>query len=355
MLPFIPRTAIDTVDLIAPSSVRPRGINMLQLTTDLPSEREQVADQLAEVVDRLHPATSDLMREAIRLGTLAVLEYGVATRREVSLLDLYIFFSQEDRREEMLRHIKVPPVRQAFASESINSKTLEAVQRQIRRLVSSRAVILSLCRTGPNQIDLRQAMSQGRRVVVDASDADLGPGQAALINEVVASKLQLYTANRKSQEPGFGVVADEVQEYQGAGHSFRRALALAAEYRVAWVLINQYREGQLNSAMQAAVSLAGTQVFFRLAQADALQAVKTLAHQVTAEELVRLPKRDYWTAERHGGHLRLGRRTTLDLPKADLDTAREIRRRNEHGPTADAVLTSAYRALGSVQGVGLWS
>jgi hypothetical protein len=311
---------------------------------------------MAELIERLHPTTSDLMREMTRLGTLALLEYGTRTKCEVSLPGLYRFFTSPTRRREILGYTSNPTVRDAFdeASSSVQ-RTLEAVQRQVRRLLSSRALVLSLGRSGPGQVDLRKAMATGRGVVVDASDADLGPGQAALINEIIGSKIQMYTAQRSKEESGFGVIADEVQEYQGSGHSFRRALALAAEYRVAWVLINQFRDGQLTSAMQAAVNLAGTQLFFRVAAADASAAVKTLGGAVTQGELVQLDKRHFWTVERHDGKPVVRQGQTSDLPEADLDVERAIRRHNAQGPTAEAILQALYRTMGESGVPKLWA
>ena len=355
LLPYLPTGAVDSVDLICPGSPRPRGINILRLLTQAPEEREQVADQLAELVERLHPSTSDLMREMTRLGTLAILEYGVKNKREVALPDLYRFFASLTRRQEILGYSSNPTIRDAFDEESNSvQKTLEAVQRQIRRLLSSRALVLSLGRSGSDQVDLRKAMATGRGVIVDASDTDLGPGQASLINEIIASKIQMYTAQRSKEEPGYGVIADEVQEYQGSGHSFRRGLALAAEFRVAWALINQFREGQLTSTMQAAVNLAGTHIFFRVAPADAGPAVKTLGGATTADQLVQLPKRHFWTVERHDGRPVIRQGQTLDLPAPDPEVERAIRRQNERGPWAEAILQSIYRAMGESGGPKLW-
>ena len=355
LLPYLRETAADTIDLVSPISPNPRGINMLRLATDSPAEREQLADQTAEILDRLHPTTSDLMREMTRLGTLAVLEYGRATGREVSLLDLYRFFENEGDRQCVLSHVRVPPVLQAFRGSPSVVRTLEAVQRQVRRMVSSRSMLLALARTGRDQVDIRAAMAKGRGIVVDASDADLGPGQAALINEVIATKIQLYTAQRSGGEPGFGVIADEVQEYQGAGQSFRRALALAAEYRVAWVLVNQYREGQLNAAMQAAVNLAGSHVFFRLAPGDVQSAVRILAQTVPPDTLVQLEKRHYFSSERRQGKAVLLSGRTPDLPTPSPEVERRIRLNNALGPTGSQVLTAAYRCLEETEGTCPWT
>jgi len=355
VLPYLPSKLAKKVDLISPTSPRPRGINMLRLATGTAAEREQVADQTADILDRLHPTGSDLMREMVRLGTLALLEHGVRNRREVSLPDLYTFFASNQYRQTVLGHTSLPAARHTFGKDPGTQRTLEAVQRQVRRLVSSRALMLALGRSGPDQADIRQAMAKGRAIVVDATDADLGPGQAALINEVIASKIQLYTAQRGPGEPPFGVVADEVQEYQGAGHSFRRAFALAGEYRVAWVLVNQFREGQLSAPMQAAVSLAGSHVFFRLSPADAQQAAKVLSGSITADQLVQLRKRHFWTVERREGRPIISSSGTPDLPDPNQEVEHLIRQHNAMGQPAERIVVAANRLMEQREGLGLWA
>jgi hypothetical protein len=126
------------------------------------------ADQVAELFDRLHPVMSGNMRECIRMGALARLQWadrsqamkkgavlnadpigatngeepkGVNTAytigdREVTLWELYRFFQEEAFRSRVLAGAP-RPVRDAFSGNEARKTTLQAVRVQLRRAAAS--------------------------------------------------------------------------------------------------------------------------------------------------------------------------------------------------------------------------
>lgn len=220
LLQYLPDEARERCLLFAPYSDHPQGINFLRTYTGTNTERELLADQTAELFDRLHGAMSDNMRELMRMGTLALLLWAARRRVEVTLWELYRLFQEEGFRYRVLA--KAPkPIRDAFAPDEARRQTLQAVRVQLRRSVASEALMVALSQQ--DGIDLWEVMKKGRWLVCDTPEAELGPAVASFLCQVVASRVQMLTSRRDPGGRPFGAFCDEFQEYTNPGsrHFFR--------------------------------------------------------------------------------------------------------------------------------------
>lgn len=156
LLQYLPTEARSRCVLFAPYSDNPRGINLLRCYTGTATERELIADQVAELFDRLHPAMSGNMRELIRMGALALLQWAGRVQCEVTLWELYRFFQEDAFRGKVLA-ASPRPVRDAFSADEARRTTLQAVRVQLRRSVASENLLVALSQT--DGIDLWDVMT----------------------------------------------------------------------------------------------------------------------------------------------------------------------------------------------------
>lgn len=347
ILEFLPDVARERCLLFAPYSDSPRGINFLRCYTSTSQERELLADQTAELFERLHGAMSGNMRELIRMGTLGLLGWADREVVTVTLWELYRLFQESTFRDRVMARAN-KPIRDAFAEaepEGRNgqrrpNETLLAVRRQLRRAVSSDSLLAALAQT--DGIDLWQVMESGSWLVCDTPQSVLGPAVASFLCQVISSRVQLLTDRRPAGSRPFGMFCDEFQRY--ANPSFALAIETAREFGVAWHLIHQSENGQdLGRAVQGAVDMCGSRYYFTQTFKDAKGAAAALGDRWTAEAFAFLPKRHYKGYRRLHGRPVIVEGVTPDLPSPNNEVAAEIIRRASAGPGRAAILAEIQR------------
>lgn len=334
LLQYLPPQALERCDLFAPYSDRPRGINLLRCYTGTATERELIADQAAELFDRLHSAMSGNMRELIRMGCLGLLAWAHREQAEVTLWELYRFFQEQAFRDKVLAGAP-KPIRDAFSADEVRRQTLQAVRAQLRRAVASENLLIALSQR--DGIDLWEVMQQERWLVCDTPESILGPAVASFLCQVVASRVQMLTSRRTPGSRPFGCFADEFQEYSNP--SFAKGIATGREFGLAWVLIHQSRANQgIGKEVAGAVHLCGTRYYFQQAPEDVKAAVEATEGRWEAREFTHLTKRHYRALQRIHGRPIVVDGVTPDLPAPDGQLAGEIIRKAANGPGRAQIL-----------------
>lgn len=339
ILGYLPPEARERCVLFAPYSEHPRGINMLRSYTNTATERELIADQVAELFDRLHPAMSANMRELIRMGALALLQWANRIQVEVTLWELYRFYQEEAFRGQVLAGAP-KPVRDAFSGDEVRKATLQAVRVQLRRAVANDSLLVALSQK--DCIDLWDVMENERWLVCDTPEAVLGPAVASFLCQVVASRVQMLTARRPPGARPFGCFADEFQEYSNP--SFAKGIATGREFGLTWVLIHQSRANQsIGKEVAGAVHLCGSRWYFQQAPEDARAAVEATQGRWEPGEFTHLPKRHFRALRRIKGQPVVVGGVTEDLPPPDPEVAAAILAASRSGPTRTKILTGVQR------------
>lgn len=334
ILQYLPPAALQRCDLFAPYSHRPRGLNLLRCYTGTATERELIADQAAELFDRLHSAMSGNMRELIRMGCLGLLTWAHREQVEVTLWELYRFFQEEAFRAKVLAGAP-KPIRDAFGADEVRRQTLQAVRAQLRRAVASENLLVALSQR--DGIDLWEVMEQEGWLVCDTPESILGPEVASFLCQVVASRVQMLTSRRKSGSRPFGCFADEFQEYSNP--SFAKGIATGREFGFAWVLIHQSRANQgIGKEVAGAVHLCGTRYYFQQAPEDAKAAIDATGARWEAREFTHLPKRHYRALQRIQERPVVRAGVTPNLPAPDRELASQIIAKAGNGPSRAEIL-----------------
>lgn len=339
LLQYLTDEAQERCLLFAPASGNPLGINFLRTYTGTSTERELVADQTAELFDRLHSAMSGNMRELIRMGTLALLGWAQQTETEITLWELYRMFQSEAFREQVLARAP-KPIRDAFSSDEVRKQTLQAVKAQLRRSVTSENLLVALSQTGG--IDLWDVIQHERWLVCETPEAELGPAVASFLCQVIASRVQMLTSRRKPGSRPFGCFADEFQEYSNP--SFSKGIATGREFGLAWFLIHQSRSNQnIGKEVAGAVHLCGSRYYFQQSPEDSRAAVEATEGRWPAEVFTHLPKRHFRALRRVGGRPVVLAGVTEDLPTGSPDVTAAVITRNSAGPSRAQILAEIQR------------
>lgn len=352
LLQYLPPVARERCLLFAPYSANPLGINFLRTYTASSTERELIADQAAELFERLHSAMSGNMRELIRMGTLALLLWADHQKVEVTLWELYRFFQEEAFRGHVLA-VAPKPIRDAFSSDEVRKQTIQAVRAQLRRAVASENLLVALSQQ--DGIDLWQVMEQEQWLVCDTPEALLGPAVASFLCTVIGSRIQMLTSRRPPGSRPFGAFQDEFQEYSNP--SFAKGIATGREFGLAWFLIHQSRANQsIGKEVTGAVHLCGTRYYFQQAPEDARSAVEATEERWERGEFTHLPKRHYRALRRIHGHPVVTAGVTPDLPAPIPDVAAAVIERASAGPSRAEILTVIQKrkvvAKSDVDGAG---
>ncbi len=343
LLPYVLADAADQVDWISPASAHPRGINLLRIYQGDAREQELVAGYTVGLFRRLYPQLSENMAELIRMGALGLLSYSVATRRAVTLVDLYLFFHAPAYRRRVLATARNPVLRHAFGDTEVEARTVAAVLRQLRRTMASEALLVTLGQAGGIDLQAAMASSPGRWVITDADERQIGPEASDLINQVLVSQVELLTPGRAWPRRLWHAVADEIERYQSP--SFLRAIEISREYRVAWTLVHQ-ASGQLSDQVLLAARMCGSHIYLQQHPDDVTSAQKATGRLGDrALDFSRLGKRQYVGRRRLRGKATDVEGCTPDLPEPDRQVADHIRRANAKGPSREEILAPIYRVL----------
>lgn len=334
VLQYLPERAIGRTTVIQPDGPRPIGIDLMRLYTHTAQERELVADQVAELYSRLHSAMSDIMREVIRLGCLALLRWASEEGVQVSPYEIYRLFQDGRFRERVLANAP-GPIRDGLDPESVRPQTWQAVTTQLRRAVTSDSLLLGLCQ--PGGVDLWEWMQGSSGLVIDAPSGRLGPSISAFICRAIAARIQLLQERRPGGSAPALVALDEFQRY--ASSSFASAVEVGRQYRMAWCVCHQTHAGQdLGQDVAGVVEMIGNHILFQQGLRDARRAAELVGGRWTPDQLQLLPKRRYVGVMRIGDVPTIVHARTKPLQAPNPELAAEILAQNQQGPTREALL-----------------
>ena len=139
-------------------------------------------------------------------------------------------------------------------------------------------------------------MDSGKIVIMNLSKGRLGEDNSRLLGGMLITKIQLSAMERvdipEKDSRDFYLYVDEFQNF--ATESFANILSEARKYRQDLVLAHQYIE-QLDEKVAAAVfGNVGTLVSFRVGAGDAESLVKEFTPRFVEEDLVNIPKFNFY-------------------------------------------------------------
>lgn len=296
VIKFIPAERINDVIYFNPADIKyPIAFNVVERVD--PEFRHLVASGLIGIFQKLWadswgPRLEYILRNAI----LAILDYPGST-----LMGVTRMLSDKVFRKKVIEKIQDPVVKAFWVNEfagyadKFAAEAVSPIQNKVGQFLSS-SLIRNIVGQVKSSIDLRDIMDNRKILLLNLSKGHIGEDNSALLGAMMITKMQLAAMSRvdtvEEQRKDFYLYVDEFQNFATA--SFANILSEARKYRLNLIMAHQYI-AQLDEKVWAAVQgNVGTLIVFRVGAADAEVLVKEFEPQYKEEDLVNLPKYNFY-------------------------------------------------------------
>lgn len=297
ILRFIPKHRSNDVVLFDPADRDwPISFNMLEAPN--PDQRPLVASGLMSVFTKLWPdAFSGRMEHILRNTLLALLECEGS-----SMLGILRMFGDDRYRVKIVSHVTDPVVKSFWETEytgwsdKYRTEAVAAIQNKIGQLLTT-PLIRNIVGQVKSTLNVRQAMDEGRIVLVNLSKGKLGEDTAKFLGSMLVTKFQIDAMSRadipEKERRDFYLYVDEFQNF--ATRSFATILSEARKYRLALTMANQYVSqlliGDGDSSLRDAVfGNVGSLVSFQVGPDDAEPLSLQFEEMAMPNDILSLPK-----------------------------------------------------------------
>ncbi|MCC6563330.1 type IV secretion system DNA-binding domain-containing protein [Candidatus Uhrbacteria bacterium] len=296
LLDFVPADRINDVVYFNPADVDyPVGFNILETESD--EQKTLIASGLMGVFKKIWPDVWSARMEYILMNCiLALLDYPGAT-----LLGINRLLVDKDYRARVVAKIRDPIVKTFWVaeftswSEKYATEAIAPVQNKVGQFLSS-AVIRNIVAQVKSTINLRRIMDDEKILLVNLSKGRIGEDNMRLLGGMIVTKIQLAAQERQNipekERRDFYLFVDEFQNF--ANESFATILSEARKYRLNLIIAHQYVEQLDEKVAPAIFGNVGTMLAMRVGSTDALALETEFAPTFTPEDLVNLPKYQFY-------------------------------------------------------------
>jgi CxxC-x17-CxxC domain-containing protein len=296
IIEYIPTERINDVVYFNPADFEyPIAFNVVEHVE--PHLRHLVSSGLVGVFKKLWADSwGPRLEYILRNSILAILDYPGAT-----LLAVLRMFSDKEFRKKVREKIQDPVVKSFWEkefpgyAEKFASEAVAPIQNKVGQFLST-SLIRNIIGQVKSSIDIRQIMDEGKILIMNLSKGRIGEDSSMLLGAMMITKIQLAAMSRvdilEKDRKDFYLYVDEFQNF--TSDSFANILSEARKYRLNLILAHQYIE-QLNEVVRYAVfGNVGTLVVFRVGAQDAEELVKEFTPVFLEEDLVNLPKYEFY-------------------------------------------------------------
>ena len=296
IIEYIPPERINDVVYFNPADMEnPIAFNVVEQVE--PHLRHLVASGLIGVFQKLWADSWGPRLEYILRNTiLAILDYPGST-----LLAVIRMLSDKDFRAKVVEKISDPVVRGFWVNEfagyadKFASEAVSPIQNKVGQFLSS-SLIRNIIGQVKSTIDMRAIMDEGKILILNLSKGRIGEDNSQLLGAMMITKIQLAAMSRvdipENNRKDFYLYVDEFQNF--TSDSFANILSEARKYRLNLVLAHQYVEQLSETVKPAVFGNVGTMIVFRVGATDAEELVKEFSPIFTEEDIVNLPKYEFY-------------------------------------------------------------
>ena len=231
------------------------------------------------------------LEHILRHALLSLLEYPNST-----LLDLPKLLTDKDFRKNVINYITHPQVREFWLSEFdkysvwLRSEAISPILNKIGQFLIS-IPLRNIVGQRENTFNLRQAMDEGKILIVNLAKGKIGEDNCSLLGALIATKIQLSALSRtdlpEDKRKPFYLYVDEIHSFITL--SFADILSEARKYGLNLILAHQYIE-QLDERIRAAIfGNVGTIISFRIGAEDAKYLAQEFSPVFDETDLINLP------------------------------------------------------------------
>jgi CxxC-x17-CxxC domain-containing protein len=296
VIQYIPKERTNDVVYFNPADTQyPIAFNVVE-QVDAES-RYLVASGLIGVFRKLWADSWGPRLEYILRNTiLAILDYPGATLMAVTRM-----LSDKKFRKKVVENIKDPVVKAFWVNEfagyadKFASEAVSPIQNKVGQFLSS-SLIRNIVGQTKSSIDIRKMMDEEKILIMNLSKGRIGEDNAALLGAMMITKIQLAAMSRvnilEHERKDFYLYIDEFQNF--STESFANILSEARKYRLNLIMAHQYIEQLIDPVKAAIFGNVGTLVVFRVGAADAEELVREFTPTFTEEDIVNIPKYEFY-------------------------------------------------------------
>lgn len=296
MLDFVPKERIQDVVYVNPADLDfPIAFNAIE---QVPMEyRHLVASGLMAVFKKIWVDAWSARMEYILSNTLlSLLEVPDST-----LLGVNRMLADKSYRHSIVERLTDPVVKAFWLNEferydaKFRAEAVAPIQNKVGQFVSN-PLIRNVVGQTKSKLNLREIMDKQKILIVNLSKGLIGEENSALLGAMLVTKLQLAAMSRvdipELERRDFYLYVDEFQNY--ATDSFANILSEARKYRLNLILAHQYLEQLPETVRSSIFGNVGTIVAFRIGAEDAEFMEQEFAPEFSANDLLNLPKFNFY-------------------------------------------------------------
>lgn len=292
ILDHIPSDRVEDVIVFNPADrSHPIAFNILEKVDK--DAKPLVASGIVSIFEKIYGHSwGPRLEHILRNTVLALLDYPEST-----LLDVPRLLANAKFREEVIKHIEDPVVKEFWVEEfggyndRFRTEAIAPIQNKVGQFLGS-TTIRNIVGQKRSAINLREVMDDGKILLLKLSKGELGEDSAALLGAMMITKIQLAAMSRadiaESERKDFFLYVDEFQNF--ATESFVSILSEARKYRLNLALANQYISQMPEEVRDAVFGNVGTIISFRVGAADAQWLAREFEPVFTEVDVVNLDK-----------------------------------------------------------------
>ncbi|WP_135536137.1 TraM recognition domain-containing protein [Halostella pelagica] len=317
----LPEERWDDVIYINPSRDGVASINVLETYTNgrmskaqKENQKEIIVSDLIDLFRRRSENWGDRFGRILETVLRAFLDLNIKNGESNTLVDVYRSIINPDVLTELIDRTRDPVICEQLVriKEDMTSRELEPLQRRLNDFVMNSTVRRVI--EGESGVDFRDAVNQGKIILLDIQKGELGDTASQIIGSIVITKVWAAAQSRVTQsidqrEP-FYLFVDELQNFTGEAGNFAKILSEAREYRLGCWLATQYLH-QLGGTMQRSVTNnCRTKICFNPRGSEDETRIAGMLQGVEKRELKRLGK--YRAAVQRPAETSLGSAVFID-------------------------------------------
>ncbi|MDQ7814812.1 MAG: type IV secretion system DNA-binding domain-containing protein [Patescibacteria group bacterium] len=307
-LTFVPKERADDVIYFNPADTeRPMGLNMMEYDQNYPEQKTFVINEMLKIFDKLYDLKSTggpMFEQYMRNAMILIMDHPESGS---TLMEIPKVLSDEEFRSFKLSKCKTQVVKDFWTKEAQKAGGEASLQNMVPYITSkltpfiANDIMRPIIGQQKSAFNVRQAMDEGKILLLNLSKGKLGDMNAYLIGMVLVGKILMAALSRTDMDPSarkdFYLYIDEFQNF--LTDSISAILSEARKYGLDLIVAHQYI-GQLvvnndTRIRDAIFGNVGTKIVGRVGVDDAEFLAKEFAPIFSQFDLVNVEGLNYLT------------------------------------------------------------
>jgi hypothetical protein len=298
----LPEDRLDDIVYINPGRDEVTPINVLEphvteemTSAQMENQKEIIVSDMIDLFRRYSENWGDRFGRVLETLLRAHIDLNIRHDQHNTLLDVFRCVVNQDQLTDLIDETEDQVVREQLVrvKEDMSSYEMEPLQRRLNDFVMN-PTMRRMIAAEESGIDFRDAVNDGKIILVDIQKGEVGDMVAKLVGSIVITKVWAATQSRitmpEDEREPFMLYVDELQNFAGEGSNFTKILSEGREYRLGCWLATQYLH-QLSTDMRRAVSNnCRTKIFFNPSGSEDVSRITNMVNGIDRTTLKSLGK-----------------------------------------------------------------